>query len=243
MTKRTNLFIGIDDTDSRESKGTGYFSRILGHEIEKIGLGTIAGISRHQLLLDRSLDYTSHNYSSCIEVVPLAGTETIIAFLRDFIKKNATKGSQTGFCVASAEEIGRKVTDFGLNAKKKTVTTDMAFSIASENNIHIEGVTKRSRGVIGALAAIGLRATGDDGVMIWVKGREINEMKGIFHAGEIYCNTRVDCIKTAEGYKIPVNATIEWQNDARPVIMENFVTLLVEEHPEKEKCEWRVVAL
>ena len=243
MMKSNNLFIGIDDTDSATSKGTGHFSRCLGHQIEKAGLGQIAGISRHQLLKDKSLDYTTSNNSTCVELVTNAETSVIIEFMRDFIRKNSAKDSEPGFCITSSQCINQKVIDFGIKVKKKIVTSDQAFLLASEYDIHIEGINKDSRGIIGALAAIGLRATGDDGTMIWVKGHEINDMTGVFHAGEIYCNTRVDCIKTSEGFRIPVNATIECIGITKPQLMENYVTIIVEEHPEKEICDWRVTEM
>ncbi|PKP19372.1 MAG: hypothetical protein CVU05_11540 [Bacteroidetes bacterium HGW-Bacteroidetes-21] len=241
MMESKHLFIGIDDTDNPESKGTGYFSRCLGHQLEKEGLGKILGISRHQLYRSISIPFTSRNNATCIELKSCSTTDALLDFIRKFIAENATPGSETGFCIASAEHFPKKAMDFGLKAQKKVVTSDQALCLASENNFHIEGITPGAHGIIGALAAIGLRATGNDGTLIWVKGYEINDMKGIFHAGEIYSQTRVDCIKTIDGFKIPVNATIEYSENIHPVIKENFVTLYVVEHPQKDQCDWKVV--
>lgn len=241
MMKRRHLFIGIDETDNGGKKGTDVFSICLGHQLEKEGLGHIAGISRHQLFTGKALTYSNGNGAACIELITCNETSEILSSVRQFIKANAHRGSETGFCLSENQEVPRMVIDWGLKARKKTVDLSEACFVAAECNLHLEGITKNARGMIGALAAVGLRATGDDGSMIWVKGHEINQLKGIFHAGEIYCSTRVDCIQTCDGFRIPVNATIEWQPQSRPVIRENHVTLLVEEHPEKEKCDWRVV--
>lgn len=241
MMERNHLFIGIDDTDSPVSKGTGYFSRCLGHQLEEAGLGKILGISRHQLYRSISIPFTSRNNSTCIELLSCSTMEVLLDFVRKFIKENATEGSETGFCVATATHFPKKVMDFGLKTQKKIVTSEQALCLASEFNFHIEGVTPGAHGIIGAMAAVGLRATGNDGTMIWVKGHEISDMKGIFHAGEIYSQTRVDCITTLDGFKIPVNATIEYFENILPVIKENYVTLFVEEHHDKGQCDWKVV--
>jgi hypothetical protein len=241
MMKSNHLFIGIDDTDCLNTKGTEHFTRCLGRQIEQNGLGQIAGISKHQLLKHDSIEYTTANQSVCIELKNADSVENLVAFMRSYVRENASRKSQAGFCISEAKGIPRKVVDFGLSCKSKIASTETAYSVAAAANIHIEGIKENSAGIIGALAAVGLRATGEDGYVIWVKGHEIINMAGIFHAGEIYCHTRVDSIRTADGFRIPVNATIEWQNEAHPVILENYITLLVEEHPEKEKCDWRVV--
>lgn len=243
MMKSNHLFIGIDDTDCLNSKGTEHFTRCLGREIEQNGLGIIAGISKHQLWQEGSIDYTTANQAVCIELKNADSIASVAVFVRDYIYENASGKSQTGFCISNAKGIPNTVVQFGLNCKKKLMNTNLAYSVASAAHIHIEGIRKNAAGIIGALAAIGLRATGADGYVICVKGHEFSTMSGVFHAGEIYCHTRVDSIITTDGFKIPVHATIEWQGDAHPVIMENYITLLVEEHPEKEKCDWRVVEL
>ena len=49
-------------------------------------------------------------------------------------------------------------------------------------------------------------------------------------AGEVYCETHVDSIRTLEGYKVPTNATIVFDNKfIKPVLEDNNVTLIVEE--------------
>ena len=62
------FFVGIDDTDNLESRGTGYVGRTMAELIVANGLGSTGAISRHQLLFDPRVPYTSHNSSLCIEV-------------------------------------------------------------------------------------------------------------------------------------------------------------------------------
>ena len=85
-------------------------------------------------------------------------------------------------------------------------------------------------GIIGAIAAIGLRASGNDGRAIWVNGHEINGLAGTYMVGEVYCRTHVDAIRTIDGYKIPTNASIDFENKRiQPVLKDNTITFLVEE--------------
>ncbi len=60
--------VGIDDTDNLESRGTGFIGRTMGEEISAAGLGICGGVSRHQLLFDPRVPYTSHNSSLCLEI-------------------------------------------------------------------------------------------------------------------------------------------------------------------------------
>jgi hypothetical protein len=58
------LLIGIDDTDNLESRGTGYCVRQLANWLSEKNLVVPLGITRHQLLVDPRIPYTSHNSSA-----------------------------------------------------------------------------------------------------------------------------------------------------------------------------------
>jgi hypothetical protein len=56
----------IDDTDVTGSRGTGRLSQELIAELRAHGLGHAVGATRHHLLVDPRIPYTSHNSSACI---------------------------------------------------------------------------------------------------------------------------------------------------------------------------------
>ena len=62
----SRILIGIDDTDDSESTGTGCLAQRLVGVLGEAGLGSAVGITRHQLLIDPRIPYTSHNSSACI---------------------------------------------------------------------------------------------------------------------------------------------------------------------------------
>ena len=68
--------------------------------------------------------------------------------------------------------------------------------MALKNNIILEGLTGNNDGVIGALAAIGLRYSGNDGRFVSVKGKELREINGIFTKTEILGQINIDDIIT-----------------------------------------------
>ena len=99
------ILIGIDDTDNLESRGTGFRARDLARGIERQGLGNLKGITRHQLLFDRRIPYTSHNSSACLTVEPLVPEEAILRFAEDFVRGRAATGSDPGVTVARAGRV------------------------------------------------------------------------------------------------------------------------------------------
>ena len=62
------FFLCIDDTDDMEKTvGTGEIAQIIFSGLKREGCKMEYTITRHQLLLDDNIDYTSHNSSMCME--------------------------------------------------------------------------------------------------------------------------------------------------------------------------------
>jgi len=51
------LYLGIDDTDTRESRGTGRLARMIAAELARSYV--VTGVTRHQLFIHPSIPYTS----------------------------------------------------------------------------------------------------------------------------------------------------------------------------------------
>jgi len=231
--EENRLLIGIDDTDNPTSKGTGFLTRKLGKQIEKSNLGKVLNITRHQLFLSKKINYTNRNNSACIEVAT-CNYDGLIAFCKDFVIRKSEKSAHPAVVFAKFESVSTEVIEFAAKAKKMIVTAKEAISLVKKNNFIMEIINRKNKGVIGALSAIGLRVTGNDGRVIWAKGFEIDGMKGTYMAGQVYYETHVDTIKTADGYKVPTNATINFDNKLiKPILEDNSVTLLVEEINDK----------
>jgi hypothetical protein len=163
------VLIGIDDTDNPDTRGTGYRARELAERLRGSKLAQTTGVTRHQLLVDDRIPYTSHNSSACVAVQPDCDLDTLTAFCRDFLLEIAAQGSDVGLCVA-AEAQAEMVAAFGRRAQTIVVDREEALALAAQHTIRLEGLTGTRQGVIGALAAAGLHAAGNDGRYLWNRG-------------------------------------------------------------------------
>src|SRR5205823_2316635 len=83
----TNLLVGVDDTDNLVSSGTGQLVQRLVARLQGLEVGTVLGATRHQLLVDPRIPYTSHNSSACIAMhADLGAVDRIVAYCADFLK-------------------------------------------------------------------------------------------------------------------------------------------------------------
>jgi hypothetical protein len=73
-------------------------------------------------------------------------------------------GSDPGLCVATA--VPQSVIEFGWRTKRVLVTQQEAMATARQHGLHLESLGGSGDGVIGALAAVGLAASNDDGRIV-----------------------------------------------------------------------------
>lgn len=219
--------VGIDDTDNQESRGTGYLVRTLGQRIMDEGLGVTGGISRHQLLFDPRVPYTSHNSSACLEVETHM-PDTLWSYMVDYLTQSCAPGSDCGLCMVEAAKVPDSLIRWGQKAKSDLVNQNMALELASAEKIKLVGLTGTHDGVIGAMAAVGLRASGNDGRFVLLKGTEIRTITGIKTLGELQRLVHVDKAITSDGeilnHNTPINLDQGW---LRPIHRDGKITLII----------------
>lgn len=232
--------IGIDDTDNATSRGTGFRGRRLGTLLAGEGLARPEGITRHQLLVDPRIPYTSHNSSLCLLVeAETSQVGDVIGFCRDFLLRESAPGSDAGLAFAPLAAFGAEMQDFGYRAKREVLTKPAAHELAEAGGIHLEGLTGDRGGVIGALAACGLRAGARDGRFVWLSG--VRRMCGVFDADTILRTTGIEEIRSLTGERIMGAERIETSPWPRPVMIEGRAVLLVERASEADGGhEWNL---
>lgn len=219
------IYIGIDDTDNLNSRGTGRLARNIAAALSSDF--TVPGVVRHQLLQDPRVPFTSHNSSATILLYDegRASTRELFARVREMILSDFQAGSDPGLCVTRG--VPEAVTAHGRRAQKTIVTQGDARALAREYGILLEGLGGTEDGVIGALASVGLTACGEDGRYLLV-GRvrdltglqpveavlaagvsEVRTMDGKTVAGGIMLS---DKIRPARRGGEPV-AYVEWRED------------------------------
>jgi tRNA(Ile2) C34 agmatinyltransferase TiaS len=158
------VIVGIDDTDVIDSPGTNQLARAI---LKKIGdCARDAMICRHQLFFDPRVPYTSKNGSASIRL-PHAGPERVpelAGTIREVMADWFVEGSDPGLCLATT--VTAEMRDYGLRCKDRVVTQEEAHSVAARSGCYLEGLGGTEQGVVGALAAVGLFDTGDDGRVV-----------------------------------------------------------------------------
>ena len=230
--------IGIDDTDNLESRGTGFRARELAQLIAREPLKLIS-ITRHQLFVDGRIPYTAQNSSACILVdMPEEQEADLAAFCRYYLERESAPGSDVGLCIAPLHAVDAAMQIFGQDAKEEVVAKDTAFRLAENAGVRLEELRGDGGGVIGALAAVGLRATGHDGRFIWLYG--IRELDGIYTAKTLYNNTDIQKIVTVKGEAVLDSARIDVGSWVRPILQNGAATLLVVEANTNGEYDWNI---
>ncbi len=172
-----DLLIGIDDTDDLRSPGTGRRARALLRELAEAGLGSPAGATRHQLLVDDRIPYTTHNSSACLAWRSAGGNPgavlpDVIALAGRFLERVCPPDADPGLVVAIPSRLGEAapLAEFGGRAKREVLHTKEARELAANLGVHLSGHGGTEDGVLGALAAVGLHLSGNDGLFITLPG-------------------------------------------------------------------------
>jgi hypothetical protein len=233
--------IGIDDTDNKESRGTGFRARNMASLIEENELGHVLGITRHQLFVHPSIAYTSQNSSACLEVES-DRPESLRLFCREFLLNDSAPGSDAGICFSYYDKIPDEIMDWGNRAKRIVLKMEDALNMASKYNIYIEGLTGEKIGVIGALASIGLRKGGNDGRFIWLQGNQIRELNGIQTVQELKEKIGLSAALTREGVSVADKERIHLHDWVRPVLQNNKIIIYVEKSDDYENYDWKLAS-
>jgi len=234
--------IGIDDTDNLESRGTGFRARQLGARLSEAGLGRLRGITRHQLYVHPSIPYTSHNSSACLDVDLVDDRHAAARdFCREYLATESADGSDAGLCLVPFDGIPQEMVEFGRHAKERVLTREQARALAGRHGAHLEGVTGDHMGVIGALAATGLRRGGHDGRFIWLEG--VRELTGSSKAGTLLATTGIESVESIDGRPLPPEAEVMVDPWPRPVLLHGRAVLLAEEcEGDNERSGWRILS-
>lgn len=223
-----NILICIDDTDNIDSRGTGELATLIAKTIEEENWGKCSPITRHQLLIHPDVPYTSHNSSMCFEAdISEIYLERIISYSSDFLQKESAEGSDPGLCVAIQDKIlnPELLIEFGRKAKKEIITISEAYNLARQLGIHLSEHGGTGQGVIGALAGVGLRMSGNDGRL---KGKvKIISESGVESVGHIKELTGFQRVKDINGSELKDEELVRVSKELKAVFLDRKSTVLV----------------
>lgn len=237
------IYIGIDDTDMPGTPGTNQFCRALVKRLSNNFNCRL--IVRHQLLFDDRIPYTSKNSSASMQLVPSdpsrhAAAEYLAMLkmqLRTFIKERFLPGSDPGFCMAM--EVPADIAQFGQRCQAEVVQQADARQLAQTHGIHLEGCGGSEDGVIGALAAVGLASTGNDGRIVQV-GAWADDLSGEQRIDDLQArNVIVRCQESDESI---YSGTIDVGKHLRPNYRGDEIVLFAT-RDDTSSATWHAVRL
>lgn len=218
-------YLSFDDTDNLESPGTGH---VLSEFLKNLPCEA-SFISRHQLFVNKEVPYTSHNSAMCTIIKGQFTYQELIRQASVYLEETLAPGADPGLCVAAADTISSPelLVKWGYRAKKEVLTKAEAYELAQICGIHLSEHGGTGQGVVGALAAIGLRLAGQDGR---VKGK-IEVQGDILTVKELLAQTgfqRVCCYGQGQ---LPENAIVHITENKVKAVYQNFSsTILVVPH-------------
>ncbi len=233
------IFVGLDDTDTLETPGTNQLARRIAGSLPP-GFSA-AVVLRHQLLFDPRIPYTSKNGSASIlvEAGPDADQGTLLVTLRQAVRDWYVPGSDPGLCVAG--EVSSEVIAFGRRCQREPVPQAEARALARAAGVHLEGFGGTEDGVIGALAAVGLLAGGDDGRVVHRSGWGWPDDFSGLRTVEAIRARGVDRVLVAGSETVVQEGVVDLGKRLRPSYRRGRVVLFVE--PAAMPGAWRALKL
>jgi hypothetical protein len=217
------IYVGIDDTDTLESRGTGRLARNIATELQS--KYEIFGVTRHQLFVHPSIPFTSHNSCAVIHVkASQSETNQIFSTSKKLMLEDFVEGSDPGLAIAHTEQITPALVAFGQDAKCMIVTRERALSVARNCGICVEGLGGTNGGIIGAVAGLGLASLGNDGRFL-LKGKN-RELAGIRSVSEIV-SAGIDQVMTLQG-EVVNDEQVLIRKNATPSFVQGKAVLFVE---------------
>ncbi len=214
------VLVGIDDTDNLDSRGTGELATIISKAVEDFGWGKCDPVTRHQLFLHPDIPYTSHNSSMCFTTdLDEQYLSTLIDYAANFLATESAEGSDPGLCVACVDQIKdlELLLTFGQQAKNEVLTKENAYELAKKLGVHLSEHGGTGQGIIGALAGVGLRITGNDGRM---KGKlKIITVNNQASVRDIIAQTKIDLVRSLNGIALENDETVNINNDWVKVVL------------------------
>jgi tRNA(Ile2) C34 agmatinyltransferase TiaS len=204
------IYIGLDDTDNLDSRGTGHLARAIAGQLASEF--SLLGVTRHQLLVDPHIRYTAKN--SCAAICLKDGLEVDLEDLFErvsgMMSAEFVAGSDPGLCVTDAETAGA-MTAFGQRAQREVLSLAEALLLASQFGALLQPLGGDGSGVIGALAAVGLAACGDDGRYVQIGRSRL--LSGMLEVSQVL-DAGILSVQTLEGE--PVRSGLVLADKLRP---------------------------
>ncbi len=225
MPDRCNrIYLGIDDTDMPGTPGTNHLVRQFALTYTDTNIDLVL---RHQLLLDPQIPFTSGNGCASAILCDTSVPVTVLSNrMREWLSRLCPRGSDPAFAIAV--HIPPEVVAFAQRCQTTVVQPEDARRLAQSAGVHLETVHGTPAGTVGALAALGLVSTGNDGRVVHRRGWPWPDPFGGVQGWDAVLDRGVGRIEPVDGTN-PSPGPIDVGKRLRPAMRNGEVVLFVEQ--------------
>jgi tRNA(Ile2) C34 agmatinyltransferase TiaS len=223
------IFVGIDDSRQLDGYKAGETASLLCQAIDGNSWGKSAIPSRHRLYFHTDIACKKHNTARCFSAdLKEQYLEEFIEYSCKMIKSNLSPDCNTGLAIAVPElmENTDDLIEYAYRVKEGIVSKDEALKFAKKPGLYLFELSGSGKGIIGALAAAGLRSTGNDG-QFRGKLKLGTEEYYIASVREIIEKTYVEQVKNMDFENLDDGENVRMGEKVKVVLLDNQYTLMV----------------
>ena len=211
--------IGLDDTSDNtdeESQTTQDLLITMSTQLSEDGWGLFEGLTVHPLFGSNKIQSGSSNSCYAVKLWTTRSALDLEDELVSQIRSTASSNSDPGLAMLSRHSDMPHILAFGRRTQTELMRSDWAQTFSTEANVTMRSLGVKRNGCIGALAACGLRAGGDELARFrTIPGLE--DMRGHHRAGDIRDKTQLQHLLNADDEEIDMDDTIDL-GDGLPVL-------------------------
>ena len=231
------FYLGIDDTGPPGKSGSRETALALGRHLQARKLSRLVHISAHALVPAGEVPDSSPTHAFCLTLEGEAQQlREIDMESRVYLMHNSAAGSNPGFALAPRERVSERILNWGKACQMFSLDRREALDLARSQGIITAGFTGSGIGVIGALAAVGLRSSGSDGWITWLPG--LPDLKGVMTFSEILQISTFDYVKSLRGRTPDFRDRIQLGEQVMPLLYNDRTLLLLAPAPRSADWEW-----
>lgn len=223
------IYVALDDSRQLDGGKAGETASLLGKYIEAQGWGRSAIPSRHRLYPHPETGCKKHNTARSFAAdIDEQYLNEFIDYACQLIRTTGTPDSNAGLAIAVPDlmENPDELIEYAYRVKEGLVGKGEVLELAARPGLYVFELNGSGNGIIGALAAAGLRMTGNDG-----------QFRGKLQVGsgedyiasikEIIDQTYVEQVKNMEFDNISDAEYVRMGEKVKIVLLDNKYTLMV----------------
>jgi hypothetical protein len=165
-----------------------------------------------------------------------AALKDLLQKSEEYMKTCFQPGSDPGLFLCEEDVVTKELQSFGLKAEKEVLNKTQAIELAAALKMPLRELGGDGGGIIGAVAAVGLRSTGNNGRLVEVKG--IRDLTGLITVEEILNRSDIDRVEDTKGNVLEPDEVVNSLDWIRPTLVNWKAVLRVVRVEDNENYRW-----